>query len=180
MVNKKNMICVAAFAGAHGVQGDAKLRSFTQVPRDVFSYGPLTAEKSGKIYEVKPGREAKPGIFIIRTPMIKTREEAIALKGENLLVPRNMLPPPDEDEFYYEDLVGLKAVPEEGASAGKVKAVSNHGAGDILELMNVPGRKGAVMVAFTKEAVPVLDFEKGVITVILPEEGGAPEPDEDR
>ncbi|MEE9329082.1 MAG: ribosome maturation factor RimM [Parvularculaceae bacterium] len=171
----EKMICIAALAGAHGVKGDAKLRSFTQTPADFASYGALKDE-AGKVYEIKIVREAKPALFIIAAALIKTREQAEALKGTKLYVPRSALPPPERDEFYHEDLVGLIGQTPDGAPFGKIKAVVNHGAGDLLEIINIPQTKGSVMVTFTKQIVPEINFDSGIIIIDLPpEQAGEPE-----
>lgn len=162
-------VVVAQFAGAHGVRGEFKLRSFTEEPGDVASYGPLRT-KDGRALTVGLMREAKPGLFVARAPEIRTREDCDAFSGATLSVPRDALPPPDEDEFYLSDLVGLAARTPDGEAAGTVKAVVNHGAGDLIELSGVPGRNGIVVIGFTREDVPEVDVGGGTVTVVLPEE----------
>ena len=163
------LVVVAQFAGAHGVRGEFKLRSFTEVPSDVAAYGPLRTE-DGRTLTARLVREAKPDLFVARAPEIRTREDCDAYAGATLSVPRSALPPPEEDEFYLEDLVGLAARTPGGASAGTVKAVVNHGAGDLLELSGVPGRSGIMVIPFTREDVPAVDVEGGAVTVVLPPE----------
>lgn len=167
MSDKPKMICIGTFAGAHGVRGEVKLRSFTGEPADAVGYGPVVTG-DGRRFALKLVREAKPGLLIVRSPEIASREDAQELAGTKLFVPRDRLPPPDEDEFYYEDLVGLAAVTPDGAPFGTVKAVVNYGAGDLLELMNVPGEKGALLIPFTRDAVPDIDFDTGKITIDPP------------
>ena len=163
------LVVVAQFAGAHGVRGEFKLRSFTEEPGAVAGYGPLrTAD--GRTLTAKLVREAKPGLFVARAPEIQTREDCDAFAGALLSVPRSALPPPEEDEFYLEDLVGLAARTPDGAPAGMVKAVVNHGAGDLLELSGVPGRSGIFVIPFTREDVPSVDVTGGTVTVVLPVE----------
>ena len=162
------------------MRGQFKVRSFTDDPADVAAYGPL-ATPDGRTLTVTLVREQKPGLFLATAPEIDSPEACGAYKGAKLSVPRAALPPPDEDEFYLEDLVGLRAVTPSGEAAGRVKAVVNYGADDVVELSGVPGR-GTVLVPFTREDVPVLDVANGTLTVVLPEEtdeaprgDGAPE-----
>ena len=171
MTRSDRKICIGAFAGAHGVRGEAKVKAFTEIGADVCAYGPVTTDQ-GTTYRLVFVREAKPGLVIIRSAQIASREEAEALKGQKLYVSRSALPPPDEEEFYHEDLVGLAAETVEGTPYGKVKAVVNYGAGDILELAQVPGEKGSVLIAFTKESVPEIDFAAGRV-VVVPDRGEA-------
>jgi len=99
---------------------------------------------------------------------VKTKEEADALRGTELFVDRAKLPKLPDDEFYHSDLIGLEALDTGGAPLGRVIAVHNHGAGDILEISGA-GRKTALMLPFTLAAVPTVDLGAGRIIVDLPE-----------
>ena len=167
------LVVVGQFAGAHGVKAEFKLRSFTEEPSDVAAYGPLRTD-DGRTLTATLIREAKPGLFVARAPEIRTREDCDAYAGALLSVPRNALPAPDEDEFYLSDLVGLAAFTQDGAPAGRVKAVVNHGAGDLIELSGVPGRNGVLVLGFTRDDVPAVDIAGGTVTVVLPDEDDAP------
>ncbi|MCK5749551.1 MAG: 16S rRNA processing protein RimM [Oricola sp.] len=157
--------CLGAFAGAHGVKGDARIKTFTETPESVADYGPVETEDGKRRFTLKIVKLLKDGFVIARAPEIASREDAEALKGVRLYVDRSALPAPDEDEFYLDDLAGLKAFDEAGAALGAVKAVYNFGAGDLIELSGIPGVKGARLVPFTKEAVPEVDLSAGRITV---------------
>lgn len=166
MTGKARRVCLGAFAGAHGVKGDAKVKTFTAEPESVAAYGPVQTEDGGRTFTLRFIRMLKPGLALVSAPEIASREDAAALAGTRLYVDRDALPAPgDEDEFYMDDLVGLTAVDETGAEAGRVAAVHNFGAGDILELNGVPGVKQALMIPFTKEAVPGVDLGAGTIAV---------------
>ena len=168
MADERKMICVGVFAGAHGVKGEAKLRAFTGIAADAVSYGPVVAA-DGRSFRLTMIREPKPGLLIVRATEIASREDAQALGGTEVFVSRDVLPEPEEDEFYHEDLVGLGAVTTDGAPYGRVKAVVNYGAGDLIELVGVPGEKAPQLIPFTKEAVPQIDFAAGRLTVDPPE-----------
>lgn len=156
-------VCVGAIAGAFGVRGEAKIKSFTDDPAAVASYGPLETEDATRRFDVKIVRTIKGG-FAVRLSDVTTREEAERLKGTRLYIDRAVLPAPDEDEFYYADLVGLRVEDVDGAFLGKVKAVQEFGAGDMLEY--VPDKGGeTVLVPFTRETVPVVDVTNGLIVI---------------
>ncbi len=162
----ENRVCVGAIAGAFGVRGEAKIKSFTDDPAAIATYGPLETEDATRQFDVKIARTIKGG-FAVRLSGVTTREEAEALKGTRLYVDRTMLPAPEEDEFYYADLIGLKVEGADGALLGKVKAVQEFGAGDMLEY--VPDRGGeTVLVPFTREAVPVVDVANGRVIIDPP------------
>ncbi|MEM8986425.1 MAG: ribosome maturation factor RimM [Pseudomonadota bacterium] len=162
-------VCLGAFAGAYGVKGEARVKSFAAAPADVASYGPLTSEDGARVFTLQRLKPLKADIFAAQIPEIKTREEAEALKGTRLYVDRAVLPPPAEDEFYYEDLVGLAAESVDGAPLGRVRAVFDHGAGDLLELVDIPGVKGARLAPFTKDGAPIVDIAGGRIVLNPPE-----------
>ncbi len=162
----KTRICLGAFAGAHGVRGEAKVKCFTEDPSNIAAYGPVETEDGKHRFTLAVIRSLKADFVLVRAPEIQSREAAEALKGVRFYVTRDKLPPPDEDEFYLNDLVGLDAVDEEGAPLGAVNAVYNFGAGDVIELMGVPGLKGMRLVRFTRENVPGVDLTGGKITVL--------------
>jgi len=83
------------------------------------------------------------------------------LAGTRIYVARNVLQKPEEDEFYFDDLIGLKIVSNNQRVLGKIKAVLNFGAGDLLEIIDIPGHKGVHVVPFTREAIPNLDIQAG-------------------
>ncbi|MBB5517962.1 ribosome maturation factor RimM [Amphiplicatus metriothermophilus] len=162
----KRRVCLGAIAGAHGVKGEMKIRTFTEREADVTAYGPTESEDGARRFTLEVVRVLKPGLILARAPEIQSREDAAALAGTRLYVPRTALPAlEDEDEFYVEDLVGLQAVDESGARLGRVVAVHNFGAGDILELGERDGGARAVMIPFLKTAVPAIDLEAGRLTV---------------
>lgn len=158
-------ICIGAFAGAHGVKGEAKVKTFTETEDSVARYGAAESEDGERRFSLKFIRVLKSGLALVSAPEIESREDAAALAGARLYVGRDRLPPPDDDEFYIEDLVGLDAEDEAGASLGRVAAAYNFGAGDVIELSGVPGVRAPVMIPFTRAAVPTVDIAVGKIVV---------------
>ena len=143
----ERMVVVAQFSGSHGVRGAFKLRSFTDDPEAVFIYGVLTTP-DGRGLTPKKIREVKPALFLVQANEISSPEDCDAFKGALLSVPRSVLPPPeDEDDFYIEDLIGLRVVSTDGDDVGAVKAVPNFGAGDLVEIKT---EEGPLLLPFTK------------------------------
>ena len=99
----------------------------------------------------------------------RSREEAEKLNGVALFARRRQLPPPSDDEFYHDDLVGLDAVTREGEALGRVVALRNFGAGDILEIAP-PGPSETLLFPFTKAVAVEMDFERGRIVIVPPQE----------
>jgi 16S rRNA processing protein RimM len=160
-------ICVAQIGAPHGVRGEVKLRSFTEQPEAFMSYGPLENEDGTRRFEIEALRPAKDH-FVARIAGVADRSAAEKLTNIRLYVPRDRLPPvEDDDTFYQSDLVGLAAVTPDGAALGAVKAVHNFGAGDIVEILPADGG-ASLMVPFTVEAVPTVDLAGRRIVVVPP------------
>ena len=162
-------ICVAQIGAAHGIRGEVRLRSFTQDPMAVTSYGPLESEDGARRFTIEALRPAKDH-FVARLAGVPDRDAAEKLTNIKLYVSRDRLPPIEDDETYYHaDLVGLSAVTLDGVELGKVTAILNFGAGDLVEIK--PGGGGEpLMVPFTDAAVPKIDMaERRMIVVPLAE-----------
>lgn len=160
-------ICVGAIAGAFGVKGEVRLKSFTSVPEDIAQYAPLETEDGAMEFDIIVERVIKNGLAV-RLTGIATREQADALRGVRLFVPRDRLPALPDDEFYHADLIGLPVYDTGGTELGRVKAVHDHGAGDLLEIHG-PGLKSTVLLPFTHEVVPTVDLAAGRIVADPPE-----------
>ncbi len=159
--------CVGAIAGAHGVRGLVKIKSFTEEPLDLAAYGPLTDQSGRRRFQVTVTGRAK-GLLIARIEGVEDREAAQALRGAQLYAARAALPEPAEEEYYHMDLIGLEAQDRGGAPLGRVVAVQNFGAGDILEIARPEGEP--LLVPFTKAAVPIVDLAGGRVVLEPPEE----------
>lgn len=158
-------ICVGAIAGAFGVRGEVRLKSFCTRAEDIATYGPLATEDGKRSFAVKLTRPVNGGLGA-RLTGVDTKEQADALKGTTLWADRAALPPLPDDEFYHADLIGLEVVDTGGVSLGRVRAVHDHGAGDILEIL---GPSGVLLVPFTRAAVPTVDLTAGRIVADPPE-----------
>jgi 16S rRNA processing protein RimM len=173
----ERLILVGRVAGAFGVKGEVRITTFTADPLGLAAYGPLFRKDGSPGLTITTARAAKGGV-IARTPQITTPEEADALRGLELFVPRQALPAPDdEDEFYLTDLVGLTAVDPSGATLGKVVSVENFGAGDLIEVKPAGGGQ-TWLIAFTRETAPTVSIAEGRIVLVRPAEIEAAPEDE--
>lgn len=160
-------IVVGAIAGAFGTAGDVRLKSFCAEPEAIADYAPLYTKANPKGFDVTILRPIKNG-FAARLSGVTTKEQADALRGTQLLADRDKLPALPDDEYYHSDLIGLAVFDAGGEALGTVKAVQNHGAGDLLEVQ-VPGQSATVLVPFTKAIVPTVDLASGRVVVDPPE-----------
>ena len=163
-------VCVGAIAGAHGVRGLVKIKSFTEVPEDVAGYGPVTDESGRQRFAITLKGRVK-GLLLAALDGVADRDQAQALRGQRLYVARSALPPTeDEETFYHADLLGLAAVDPEGQDLGVVVAVQNFGAGDLLEVLD-PDRVSQFY-PFTKQVVPEVDIAGGRVVIRAAEDEG--------
>lgn len=169
-----DLICVGAIAGAFGVRGEARVKSFCADPAAIADYAPLVTG-DGQPVGLRITRPLK-GAFAARLTIAATREEAEALKGTRLYARRDRLPSLPDDEFYHADLIGLTVVDTGGAELGRVRAIHDHGAGDMLDVVGPGGRE--LLIPFTRAAVPTVDLTLGRIVADPP--GESPESDGDR
>ena len=161
------LICVGAIAGAFGVRGEVRLKSFCAQPEDIETYSPLTTEDGSQSFTVSINRPINTGFAAILSG-VKTKEDADALRGTRLFAPRDRLPSLPDDEFYHADLIGLTVLDTGGNTLGKVLSVLNHGAGDLLEIA-APNASDTVLLPFTVAAVPTVDLASGRIIADPPE-----------
>ncbi len=162
-----SLICVGAIAGAFGVRGEVRLKSFCAEPEAIAAYAPLTTEDGGRSFTIRLTGQVKNGLSG-RLGGVPTREAAEALRGTRLFAPRARLPGLPDDEYYHADLIGLLAVDTGGAPLGRVTAIHSHGAADLLELQ-AADRPDTVLLPFTLAVVPTVDLSAGRLVVDPPE-----------
>jgi 16S rRNA processing protein RimM len=165
MSDTTKLVCLGVVTAAHGVQGAVRIRSFTEAPEDIVRYGTLTNETGTRSFDLRLVGTAK-GVVIARIAGIDDRNQAEALRGLRLHLPRSALPPTGAEEYYHVDLIGLEAVLGDGTPVGRVRAIHDFGAGDTLEVT----RPGAppVMVPFTRAVVPIVEPAAGRLVLDPP------------
>ncbi len=155
-------VALAAIAGAHGITGEVRLKLFGEgvaalSRHKIFNDGALTL---GKL------RSDNKGGAVARLAEVTSRDQAEALRGTLLTISRDTLPTLEAGEFYHADLIGLAVVTDAGDAVGKVVAVENFGATDVVEIERDPApEKGlkTFMVPLTAQAVIGWDTERMTI-----------------
>jgi len=156
-------VLMGMILGAHGVKGVIRVLSYAEVPEDIVAYGPLLDERGERRFRLKLVGRAR-GALLAEAEGVGDRDAAARLRGTKLYVPRAALPPAKLGEYYWGDLVGLAAELPDGTALGEVVAVHDYGAGTSLEVRRPDG--GVVMVPFTGRLVPVVEIEKGKLTIV--------------
>ena len=157
------------FGAPHGVRGELRLQSFTGDPLAIADYGPLTDKSGKKTFTLLNLRPQGKDMLVVRLKDVDDRDGAQALNGVELYLAREKLPAPDPEEFYLADLEGLRAETATGEPIGRVVALRNFGAGDILEIAPASGGD-TLMYPFTKAVAPIIDLAGGRIVVEPPTE----------
>ena len=162
-MNNDNRVCLGAIVGVHGIKGELKVKSFTEIDSDIGEYGELENEDGSKKFTIKVVGHSKE-ILRVKVKGVDDRNLAETLVGNGLYIDHDLLPDTSEDEFYYSDLIGL--VVRQGDSEeiiGTINSVNNFGAGDLLELKMNDG--SVDMHPFTKEFVPTVNIKDGYIII---------------
>lgn len=169
-MSQSDRLLLGVIAGPRGIKGEMKVKSFTETPEDIASYGPLE-DKTGNTKFIVSLVGSSKQLPVIRIKGVIDRNQAEALKGQELYVSREILPEIEStDEFYHSDLVGLDVVQEDGTKYGEILKLHDFGAGDILEI-KPEGKeaKASILVPFTKEMVPTVDLAARQVVISLPE-----------
>ena len=178
MNSNTQRIFLGQIGAAHGIKGQVRIATHTQDPEAIGSYGPLETDRPGLTIVLTKVRLQK-NVVIAHIKGVSDRSAAEQLNGVSLFVDRDRLPPPeDEDDFYHADLLGLDARLDSGVSIGKVSAVPNFGAGDLIEVRD-PQSGDTYLYPFTKAVVPAINIAEGYLTIVVPLDApeGEEEPD---
>lgn len=164
-MDSTRLIPLGVITGAHGVRGQVKIRSFTANPEDITAYGALT-DKNGRVFDITI-TGGTPDAFIANIKGISTRDDAEKLRNIELCVPRSALPAAQENEYYYEDMVGLKVLTADNTPYGTITAMHNFGAGDIVAIKRFSGEEE--LVPFGKKTFLKIDVSSGIAVIVPPE-----------
>ena len=163
MTAATDKLCVGMITKAHGIKGYVCVHSYCENPSDIFDYQPLTNVAGTQQYKLKSVGTVR-GMFVASVNGITDRNDAEMLAKTELYINRDQLPDVDEDDtFYVSDLVGLTVVSETTAVLGKIVAVENFGAGDILECKSDDYK--TFMIPFTDDAIVSVDLENDRVVI---------------
>ncbi len=161
-------ICLGEKSTAHGVRGLVRIRIYGDDPQAFTAYGPLfTSETGEKTVSIRM-KNAANKFWLAEVEGVADRNAAELLRGTKLWIERDKLPDTkDDDEFYYEDLLGMNVHTAEDGDVGTVVAVENFGASDLLEVK--PPAGATFYVPFADEYIVEVNMKTNIITAIIPE-----------
>lgn len=156
-------ICVGCITGPQGLKGQVKVKTFTEDPFDITSYGPLLDAEGQPLFSIKILRHAKGAMLVAAIEGVTDRTTAESLRNTELYVDCSHLPELEED-YYQKDLQGLQVVDQHQSPLGHVTAVHDFGAGIVLEIVPEGGGKTS-MIPFRQEVCLKVDIASGAIEV---------------
>ncbi|WP_417579123.1 ribosome maturation factor RimM [Pelagibacterium sp.] len=163
----ENLILMGRIGAAHGIKGEVRITAFTEAPLAIADYNPLETDRPGLTISIAKARLAK-NVVIATLKDISDRNDAETLNGVSLYVSRDRLEEPDEDEFYYADLIGLEVRLADGTVMGTISSIENFGSDDLLDVKRADTGK-SVYLPFTRAVVPELCIADGYVVAEPPQ-----------
>ena len=174
-MHDETRVLLGQISTAHGIRGEVIVKSYCDDPKDIAAYGPLSDDTGTRAFKLTIRGTTKRGL-IARIDGVDDRNAAEALRRTSLYVDREKLPPPDENEIYHADLIGMAAIDRDGRALGTVVAVQNFGAGDLLEV-RPRGKRTTEFYPFDEQFVPDINFDAGTLTIAIDEPADDDAPD---
>ena len=159
-------ICLGVIVGVHGVRGHLKIKAYTDNPAALDRYGPVSLD-DGRLLHLKVKSVSPKGPVIAMAQEVTDRNEAELMRGLELFIKRDALPPTANDEVYHTDLVGLEARDNDGVAIGVIVGLHDFGAGDIIEVK--PPSGPTMMLPFAPEYRDEMRLEEGFVTLLPPQ-----------
>ena len=160
----QKLVLLGRVMGAFGVRGEVRLESWTEPRARIFGYQPwILRAANGAERELQGARGRDTGKHVIaHLPGCEDRDAAEALRGTEILVPRQALPAPAAGEYYWIDLEGLRVVTVEGVVLGEVSHLLSTGANDVMVVL---GERERMIPFVLPEFIRNVDFDAGIVTV---------------
>lgn len=150
------LILMGVISGAHGIKGDLIIKSFMENTQEINNLKILDRDLNE--IAIKYVRNGTNGTTICRIVGCNSRNQAESLIKTELYCLRTDMTEPKDEEFYFEDLVGLKVLDLNNREIATITGVFNYGAGDIIEMELIANNK-KIMLPFTKEYFPTINHD---------------------
>lgn len=163
-----DLVPIGFIRAAQGLQGAMLVHAWSGSSESLVSYGPLMDATGKETYRFTI-HGVKDKDFICRLANVTDRNQAEAMRGIKLFVPADRLPPTDEDEFYYRDLIGLRVENSDGQTIGVVRNVMDLAHGDVLSIeFTDRDPHQTELLLFTKQNVPFISIKEKRIVIDVP------------
>ena len=156
------LVVMGRVAVPYGVHGWVKIQTFTEAVDSLLDYPVwwIGAQDTWRECKVEEGK-VHTNILVARLEGCTDRDLALALKGKQIAVPRSELPEPEEDEYYWSDLIGLEVRNLQQVEFGQVEDVFATGANDVLAVRGDRER----LIPFVEQVVKEVDLARRHILV---------------
>ena len=165
-MKNKGKICIGKIVSSHGIKGEVNIKTLLDNPSSIKKFKNVFDIKGERQFKIEGVRGQKNDVVIVKIDGIEDRDEADKLRGTELYIERGELPKTKENEFYYNDLIGLKVF-EGDKEIGITKNIYNFGAGEILEIKLKNGTE--LDIPFGNDYVKDVDLKNGKIVIVKPE-----------
>jgi 16S rRNA processing protein RimM len=163
---QKDLVCVGQIQSPHGLKGALRVVSHTQNPSDLLAFGSFLDVKGAPFVVLdKLLFQEKTGTFVVTFKEVTTRTAAEALQRHDLFISADQLPPLEADSFYHRDLVGLCVQDETGEAWGRIRAVDNFGASDVVEVVPKDSEIPPFWLPFLMRYVPEVNVKEGWVRI---------------
>jgi 16S rRNA processing protein RimM len=163
-----NLIVIGRITSVHGIRGEVKIYSFTDPIDNLLDYRRWTLRRDGDTREVELVRGRLQGkVLVAKLRGLDDREEARALAGFDILIPRGQLPDLDDGEFYWYQLEGLKVIDQAGQLLGRIDHLLETGANDVMVVKACSGSLDdrERLLPYTAQCVLKVDLDAGEMHV---------------
>lgn len=167
-MDRQALLLIGKIVAAHGVKGEVKVYSYVDQQTLLNPGRAVLVEPPGKTaspYIVASARVGKKSVCI-GFEAISNRNDAEALIGASLFLPRSALPSPEPDSWYWCDLIGLDVYDSKEGFIGRVAAMIETGANDVFVVRDNEAER---LIPVIEPVVRHIDPEAGRILVELPE-----------
>lgn len=167
MTAEDSPVIVGRVGGAYGVKGWVRLASYTEPPENLLEYRPSLLIGDGQGWQALEVLEVRPhgDGFAAKLAGVDDRDQAAALRGRPLAVPAAALPEPEEDEFYWRDLMGLEARGPADEHLGRVASLLETGSRDVLVIERPGAGERDWLVPFDRRYVTEVKLAEGYLRV---------------
>lgn len=164
-------VAVGRLVKAHGIRGEIAVELWLEtgeavsVGREISLQGSEGDSRRARIEALRPHQDR----ILLTLEGITDRDLARSLIPADIRIDRDDLPPLQEGEYLWEDLVGLGVVDEKGKSLGRLEEVFSSGPGGENDVIVVRNGNGEILLPMTREVVKDVDLDAGRMTVEVPE-----------
>lgn len=155
-----DLIEIARISGPHGLKGKIKIIPFGDSFKRFLRYTHLIIGKNSPPLEILSAQNRR-SFYIIELAGITHISQVEPLKGETLFIKREQLEEPEEDEYYWRDLLGLKVMDTQGVFLGEIVEIFSTGSNDVY----VVDKSKQSLIPATKDVIKEISLEKGCITI---------------